>query len=181
MPVRPRPLPAPPARPAPLPRRALPNRFPGRGQRLPDELPYEPVRPPKRKAIEQGEGVKIPKQPQFPGEGHRLLDEPRFIPFRGQAQRLPGDNPDNHTLRANAIQRMRELGHQGMQRRRGREMVDRMGDLGRAIRRGGSAGDVVGPGKRKGDAAFGAEIFTPNPRQRIGERNPGPQRFSISV
>jgi hypothetical protein len=164
--------PAPPPPPAPLPKRR--NKFPGRGQRLPDELPYEPVRPPKRKAIEQGEGVKIPKQPQFPGEGHKLLDEPRFVPFRGQAQRLPSDNPDNHTLRANAIQRMRELGHQGMQKRRGREMVDRMGDLGRAIRRGGGAGDVVGPGKRKGDAAFGAEIFTPNPRQRIGDRDPGP-------
>jgi hypothetical protein len=53
----------------------------------------------------------------------RLPDEPRLIPFRGQAQRLPGDNPDNHTLRANAIQRMRELGHQGMQRRRGREWL----------------------------------------------------------
>jgi hypothetical protein len=75
---------------------------------------------------------------------------------------------------------MQELGDQHIQRRRRREMVDRMGDLGRAIRRGGAPGDVVAPGKRKRDA-FEAEIFAPNPRQRIGDRDPGPQRFSISL
>jgi len=72
---------------------------------------------------------------------------------------------------------MRELGHQGMQKRRGREMVDRMGDLGRAVRRGGGQGDVVPLGKRKRDP----EVFAPNPRQRIGDRIPGPQKFSIAT
>ena len=78
----------------------------------------------------------------------------------------------------NAIQRMRELGHQGMQKRRGREMVDRRADLGRALRRGGGHGDVVPLGKRKRDYA---EVFAPNPRQRTGDRAPGPQQFSIAT
>ena len=94
--------------------------------------------------------------------------------FSGQAQRLPGE--DN--LRANAIQRMRELGHQGEQTRRGREMVDRMGDLGRALIRGGAPGNVTGPGKRKRDG------FAPNPRpggRRLGDRPPGPQQFNIAT
>ena len=70
-PAPPAPL-APPAPPAPPPPAPLPkrrNKFPGRGQRLPDELPDEPVRPPKRKAIEQGiqgEGVKIPQAASIP-------------------------------------------------------------------------------------------------------------------
>ena len=72
---------------------------------------------------------------------------------------------------------MRELGHQGTQRRRGREMVDRMGDLGRALRRGGAMGDVVALGKRKRDT----EEFAPNPRQRVGDRPAGPQTFSIAT
>ena len=80
-------------------------------------------------------------------------------------------------MRANAMQRMRELGHQGMQARRGREMVDRQADLGRALRRGGAMGDVVPLGKRKRDA----EVFAPNPRQRTGDRAPGPQQFSIAT
>ena len=69
----------------------------------------------------------------------------RLVPFSGQAQTLPADN----NLRAMAIQRMRELGHQGEQARRGREMVDRMSDLGRALRRGGRNEDVVGPGEEE--------------------------------
>ena len=75
------------------------------------------------------------------------------------------------------MQRMRELGHQSEQRRRGREMLDRQADLGRALRRGGARGDVVTLGKRKRDA----EIFAPNPRQRTGERPAGPQQFSIAT
>ena len=120
-------------------------------------------------------GIKIPKTERFPGQAYRLPDEPGFIPFSGQAQRLPAEN----TLRANAIQRMRELGHQGMQARRGREMVDRMGDLGRALRRGGQRGDVVVAGKRKRE-----EEFTPNPRpamRLLGDRPVGPQQFSIAT
>ena len=38
------------------------------------------------------------------GPGHQLPDE-GFVPFSGRAQRLPDDN----NLRANAIQRMREI------------------------------------------------------------------------
>ena len=79
-----------------------------------------------------------------------------------------------------AIQRMRELGHQGEQARRGREMVDRMSDLGRALRRGGRTGDVVGPGKRKRER----DRFAPNPRPgvpRLGDRPPGPQQFNIAT
>jgi hypothetical protein len=86
--------------------------------------------------------------------------------------------PDEHGLRANAIQRMQELGHQGMQRRRAGEMIDRMGDLGRALRRGGARGDIVGQGKRKRDDA---EEFAPYPRQRVGGRPAGPQQFSIAT
>ena len=70
---------------------------------------------------------------------------------------------------------MRELGHKGEQHRKGREMVGRMGDLGRAIRRGGAQGDVVGPGKRKNE-----EVFAPNPRRRTGDRPTGPQSFDIA-
>ena len=95
------------------------------------------------------------------------------MPFSGQAQRLPDEN----SLRANAIQRMRELGHQSAQRRRGREMVDRQTDLGRALRRGSTRGDVVGPEKHKRDL----EEFAPNPRRRIGDHPPGPQMFSIAT
>ena len=96
-------------------------------------------------------------------------EPPSFIPFSGRAQRLPEENSGGN-LKANAIQRMQELGHQGMQGRRGREMVDRMGDLGRALRRGGEQGDVIGLGKRKR-----ANEFDPNPRRRT------PQQFSIAT
>jgi len=184
MPIRSRSqsLPQPP--PAPI-------RFPGRGQRLPPDEPRvvpfsgqgqrlpddeaAPVRPPKRKGDDQGSGVKIPKKSRFPGQGNRLPDEPRFIPFSGQAQRLPEEN----NLRANAIQRMRELGHQREQARRAREMVDRQADLGRALRRGGQRGDVVPLGKRKRD-----DEFAPNPRpgmRRTGDRPAGPQQFTIAT
>ena len=87
-----------------------------------------------------------------------------FVPFTGRAQRLPDENPSGN-LRANAVQRMQELGHQSNQARRGREMVDRMGDLGRALRRGGEQGDVTGLGKRKR-----ANEFDPNPRRRQPEQ-----------
>ena len=71
---------------------------------------------------------------------------------------------------------MRELGNKGEQNRKAREMVDRMGDLGRAIRRGGAHGDVVGAGKPKNE-----EIFAPNLRRRTGDRPTGPQRFDIAT
>ena len=71
---------------------------------------------------------------------------------------------------------MKEIGHQSAQRRRGREMLDRQADLGRALRRGGATGDVIGPGKRKRDDAF-----APNPRRRMGDRPQGPQEFSIAT
>ena len=121
----------------------------------PPPPPPTPAR--KRKALIHGkqEGpvtLKPYRQPR--GPGHKLPDEPAFVPFSGRAQRLPEDNQGSSTsgaahLRANAIQRMRELGHQGEQARRGREMIDRRNDLGRAIRRGGARGDVVPLGKRK--------------------------------
>ena len=187
MPIRPRPLPAPPAQ-APQP---VPNRFPGRGQKLPDEprfvpfsgqgqkLPDEPaaVRPPKRKGDDDRIATKKPKKSRFPGQGNKLPDEPRFTPFSGQAQRLPGEGSQGN-LRANAIQRMRELGHQGEQRGRAREMVDRQADMGRALRRGGARGDVQDLGKRKRD-----QEFVPNPRpamRRMGDRPSGPQQFDIA-
>ena len=131
----------------------------------------------KRKAPKQEGPLTLKPYRQPRGPGHQLPDEPpSFVPFSGRAQRLPEDNQGSN-LRANAIQRMREIHEQGMQRRRGREMVDRMGDLGRALRRGGARGDVVPLGKRKRDA----EVFAPNPRQRIGDRPVGPQLFSIAT
>ena len=146
MPIRPRPLPAPPAQ-APQP---VPNRFPGRGQRLPDDR-FVP----------------------FSGQGQRLPDQPRFAPFSGTGSRLPGESD----TRANAIQRMREIAEQSRQRGRASEMVDRRGDLRRAVRRGGQQGDVVGAGKRKRDD----DTFEPNPRTRRVERLAGPQRFTIAT
>ena len=191
----PMPVPRPPP-PPPPPLPPVIARFPGRGQRMPDDprfVPFSgrsqrlpepapappappppPQRKPKRKAPQQAVPVSLKPYRQPRGPGHQLPDEPpSFVPFSGRAQRLPDEN----NLRANAIQRMRELGHQGMQARRGRDMVDRMRDLGQAIRRGGARGDVVGPGKRKREA----EEFAPNPRQRIGERPAGPQQFTIAT
>ena len=131
----------------------------------------------KRKAPKQEGPVTLKPYRQPRGPGHRLPDEPAsLVPFSGRAQRLPEDNQGGN-LRANAIQRMRELGHQNAQPRRGREMVDRQADLGRALRRGGGQGDVVPLGKRKRDA----EISGPNPRQRTGDRAPGTQQFSIAT
>ena len=116
--IRPRPLPAPPPAPIPQP---IPNNFPGRGQRLPDDdprfvpfsgqaqrLPDEPVpvRPPKRKGDDDKATAKKPKVARFQGQGRKLPEGPRLVPFSGQAQRLPGE--DN--LRANAMRRLIELG-----------------------------------------------------------------------
>ena len=64
-----------------------------------------------------------------------------------------------------------------MQGRKAGEMVDRMNDLGRALRRGGAQGDVAGPGKREREG----EEFAPNPRRRMGDRALGPQMFSIAT
>ena len=111
--------------------------------------------------------------PFFSGPANRLTDlgppskppnpsRTPFAAFSGQAQRIP-DGPGADTLRARAIQRMRELGHQGMQSKRKLEMVERMNDGRRAITRGGARGDVVGPGKRKNEFAQGGFA----PRQRI--------------
>ena len=142
------------------------NYFPGRGQRLPilpePEIEVPASRPIKRKRDDQSLSVKIPKTGRFPGQGNKLppqRDEPRFTPFTGQAQRLPPQGGENN-LRANAMQRMRELGHQSEQRRRGREMLDRQADLGRALRRGGARGDVQDLGKRKREYEFATEPTT---------------------
>lgn len=136
--------------------------------------PPQPAR--KRKAPQQDGPITLRPYRQPRGRGYKLDDEePRFVPFTGRPQKLPEDDGGN--LRANAIQRMREVHEQGMHRRRAREMIDRMNDLGRAIRRGGAQGDVVAPGKRKRDF----EEFVPNPRRRIGDRPPGPQTFSIAT
>ena len=110
-----------------------------------------------------------PGLPRFPGPGRKL-----DIGFTGYGERL-GEARAN-TLRAQAIQRMREIGHQGMQARRRTEMVERMNDGRRAIRRGGAMGDVVGPGKRKNEGP--PQEF--RPRQRVGERPAGPQMFSLT-
>ena len=161
----------------PVPRGEVPIRreyFPQRPQ--PPPPPQPPAPPPnpaqKRKGGPLGGGAKVPKQARFPGEGHRL---PASQLFTGQAQRIPF--PDAHGLRANAIQRMRELAERGAQARQGRETVDRMNDLGRALRRGGAPGDVEGPGKRK----RAAQRFAPNTRRRTGERPPGPQTFRLDA
>ncbi len=190
-PVRPTPAPPPPPSPPPD----------GGGGVEPVPIIAAIPRTIKRK-VEPPVGIsgKGPRVPRFAGTGHRLpegdgfrgpsatlgqlgaigkhspptiISRPGYEPFSGRAQRLP----DEHGLRANAIQRMRELGHQGMQKRRASEMLDRKDDMGRALRRGGARGDVVGLGKRKRDA----EEFAPNPRQRKGDRPVGPQRFSISA
>ena len=119
------------------------------------------------------------EMPTFPATGGRRLPDgpdvfPHWTPFRGQSHKLPDDS---HELRANAIQRMRELHEQRMQTKRKSEMLDRKDDLGRAIRRGGARGDVVGPGKRKREE----EEFAPDPRRRVGAGPTGPQRFSIAT
>ena len=190
-PVRPTPAPPPPPSPPPD----------GGGGVEPVPVIAAIPRTIKRK-VEPPVGIsgKGPRVPRFAGTGHRLpegdgfrgpsatlgqlgaigkqspptiISRQGYEPFSGRAQRLP----DEHGLRANAIQRMRELGHQGMQKRRASEMLDRKDDLGRALRRGGARGNVVGPGKRKRDA----EEFAPNPRRRTGDRPVGPQRFSIAA
>jgi hypothetical protein len=120
--------------------------------------------------------------PTFPSSGgHRMPDGPEtfphWTPYRGQSHKLPDDSHPQQQLRANAIQKMRELHEQKMQTKRKSEMVDRMNDGRRALRRGGQRGDVVGPGKRKREA----EVFAPNPRQRIGDRPAGPQQFTIAT
>ena len=80
--------------------------------------------------------------------------------------------PGADTLRAQALARMQVIGAQKAQRRRAGEMIDRQADLGRALRRGGERGDVVGPGKRKNEFAGGPFA----PRQRI-ER----EQYSIAT
>ena len=56
-----------------------------------------------------------------------------FQAFSGRAQRLP----DERGLRAAATQRMQELGHAKSQSTSSAAMKERMGDLARAVRRGG--------------------------------------------
>ena len=46
-------------------------------------------------------------------------------------------------------------------------MIDRMNDLGRALKRGGGQGDVVPLGKRKRESK---NVFNPRRRQRTGDR-----------
>jgi len=138
--------------------------------------PVEPERQRKR-TMPQSQHVSIKGYRQPRGPGHHIPDPTPFVPFSGRAQRLPDEAPSSTgNLRANAIQRMREVGEQALQRRRAREMIDRRNDLGRAITRGGAMGDVVAPGKRKREME---DEF--NPRPRMGNRPAGPQRFSIGT
>ena len=140
------------------------RRFPGRGQRLPDESFPSVGRGPSATAGSLGmSGKRAPPA---------LAVRAGYQPFAGQPQRLD----DGGSLREKAIQRMRELGHQHAQRERKTEMLDRQNDLQRAIRRGGARGDVVPLGKRRREDQ---DAFAP--RRRVGERPAGPQRFSIAA
>ena len=145
------------------------------GPQRPPAPPPDPPAPPaparKRKGDDVAVNSKGPRVPRFPGQGQKLPEPKQFVAFSGQAQRLPDEN----LLRANAIQRMQDLAERQKQARRGREMIDRRMDLGRAIRRGGERGDVVGPGRRKRED----ENRDPNLRRRILDREPGPQRFTM--
>ena len=138
------------------------GRFPGRGQKLPDESFPAVGRGPSSSAGALGLGGK--RAPPT------LVARAGYQPFAGQAQRLDGGGG----LREKAVQRMRELGHQHAQTERRSEMLDRQNDLQRAIRRGGARGDVVPLGKRKRESQ---DAFVP--RRRTGERPSGPQQFRI--
>ena len=183
-----RPPPAPGGATAPMPvRERIPrHEEPIRREYFPPRPPPAPAPPPPSGAAPKTKAKKKVKfdddMPKFPSSGgHRMPDGPEtfphWTPYRGQAHKLPSHDDDSHELRANAIQRMRELHEQKMQTKRKSEMLDRKDDLGRAIRRGGQRGDVVGPGKRKREA----EDFFPNPRQRISDITSKLQRFSIAT
>ena len=135
------------------------RRFPGRGQQLPDD--GGTFRGPSMSARALGGAGK---------QGGMVTGG--FQAFSGRAQRLP----DERGLRAAAIQRMQELGHAKSQGASSAGMKERMGDLARAVRRGGATGDVVGPGKRKRDSNGPSFV----PRRRVGERAPGPQIFTMA-
>ena len=113
-----------------------------------------------------------PGMPRFPGPG-RQLPSSGFTPFSGQAQRIPDESGAG--LRAQALAKMQEVGAQKSQRRRAAEMLDRQGDLRRALRRGGERGDVVPLGKRKNE--FGPGPFSA--RQRVQDRPDATQRFTM--
>lgn len=132
-------------------------------QRAPSTAPAAP-RQRKRPAAEQPAAAPPP-----PGR--------RGLPMLTDRSDALGSAPAN-TARAQAIQRMREVGQQGMQNRRRSEMVERVQEGRRAVRRGGAVGDVVSLGKRK-LAQEGMPAF--QPRQRTGERRAGPQMFSLTV
>ena len=134
------------------------RRFPGRGQMLPDD--GGGFRGPSMSARALGGGAK---------RGGMVTGG--FQAFTGRSQKLP----DEHALRENARKRMQELGHSNSQGEKRAAMGERMGDLARAVRRGGATGDVVGPGKRKREGAGPGFV----PRRRVGERAPGPQTFTI--
>ena len=142
--------------------------------RPPDVPPSAPaVRVGKREGDFLG-GPGVPRQPgmpRFPGQGRQLPAPAPFTPFSGQPQRI-GAGPGADTLRAQALARMQVIGAQKAQRRRAGEMLDRQADLGRALRRGGERGDVVGPGKRKNEFAGGPFA----PRQRIAR-----EQYSIAT
>ena len=125
-PARPKSAPAPPPAPPPAP------------------MPVEPKRPAKRKAAQQDGPMTLKpyRQPRGPG---RKLDEdtPRFVPFSGQARRLPDEVVDA------ARQRMIDIARRHAQESTRRSDFQTLVENERRVRRGGARGDVVGPGKRK--------------------------------
>ena len=87
------------------------------------------------------------RQPRGPG---RKLDEDmaRFVPFSGRAQRLPEDGPSAAVIDA-ARQRMVDIARRHQQESTRRQNFEALVQNERRARRGGTRGDVVGPGKRK--------------------------------
>ena len=152
------------------------------GEEVPASSSTQPPAPPPAPAARVGKrgadfggGPGAPPQPgmpRFPGPG-RQLPSSGFTPFSGQAQRIPDESGAG--LRAQALAKMQEVGAQKSQRRRAAEMLDRQGDLRRALRRGGERGDVVPLGKRKNE--FGPGPFSA--RQRVQDRPDATQRFTM--
>lgn len=155
---------------------------------VPSAAPDPPAAATKRAATTEPAPRAAPRQPPMPepaprprmpppilpyaGRGRQLDDLPRFT---GHAERI-GEAHAN-TLRAAALQRMREVGHQRGQTRRRAEMLERIRDGARAVRRIEGQGEVVPLGKRK-RAQGGMPEF--RARQRVGARPAGPQQFSLT-
>jgi len=146
----------------PPPKTRPDERFPGKGQKLPDG------------AFAPGHHLDSDtKIWMFGKQGATSRSTGGVVPFSGRGQKLPGDG----NVRMAAIQRLNEIARA---QQRARETVDHAADLRRAARRGGAPGDVVPLGKRKRRELE----MDPNPRAatraRQGIRPAGPQRFNIA-